>query len=228
VARKTALMEALLVPPDGELILVRHGQQGDNGLNDPNRPYGGDVDLSDLGRRQAEVVAAALAAEPLDAVYASPLRRAAQTAHAVAAPHGLTPVVDERLVEIQGYRDLAPGETVASALGPEGLAAMRARMVVARRWDALERSEPRDEFEARVAAAVAAVLASHSGSYRVALVCHSGVINSIVARVLGMDTDFVSFVAHASISRVLTGDGRLAVRSVGDEGHLRAAGLLTY
>jgi len=58
-------------------------------------------------------------------------------------------------------------------------------------------------------------------------VCHSGVINSVLATVLGMNTDLVAFVAHASITRVARGEGRLAVRAVNQDQHLRQLGLLS-
>ncbi len=48
---KSVLDEALLVGDDafGELVLVRHAQQGDNQLGDPARPRGDNVELSELG-----------------------------------------------------------------------------------------------------------------------------------------------------------------------------------
>ncbi len=44
--------------------------------------------LSTLGRRQAAALGAALRREPVAAVYASPMLRARQTAHLIAAHHG--------------------------------------------------------------------------------------------------------------------------------------------
>lgn len=60
------------------IYLVRHGehQDAEHGLTDGH--------LSARGRRQAELLADRLSGVPLDAVWHSPLERAAQTAHAVA------------------------------------------------------------------------------------------------------------------------------------------------
>jgi broad specificity phosphatase PhoE len=55
--------------------------------------------LSPLGIRQAEATRDFLAIRPLEHCYSSPLPPAVQTATVVAAPHGLSPVVLERLSE---------------------------------------------------------------------------------------------------------------------------------
>ena len=85
---------------DLRLLLVRHGQA------EANRPWvflgKTDSPLSVEGEAQAAALSERLADEAIDAVYTSPLKRAQQTAVALARPHRLTPVVDERLIE-QSY-----------------------------------------------------------------------------------------------------------------------------
>ena len=75
------------------VVLVRHGETESNRLG----VFRGrlDVPLNENGLAQAEGLAAALAGEPLVAVHSSPLRRAWDTARAVAGRHGLAPVADE-------------------------------------------------------------------------------------------------------------------------------------
>jgi broad specificity phosphatase PhoE len=72
------------------LYLVRHGAT-DNNLSRPPRLQGSrsDPELSATGRRQAEETARLLAGRKINRVYASPLRRAMETAAAIARPHGL-------------------------------------------------------------------------------------------------------------------------------------------
>ena len=82
------------------LYLVRHGATPAN----EQRPYvlqghGIDTSLSDTARRQAEAVAEFLADRPLDVVLSSPMKRARETAAAIAAPHGITPGVLEAISE---------------------------------------------------------------------------------------------------------------------------------
>ena len=79
------------------LLLARHGE------TDWNRELriqgSSDIELNDLGRRQAQALAQELTDVDLDAVYASDLARARQTAEAVAATHGLEVRFDARLRE---------------------------------------------------------------------------------------------------------------------------------
>jgi broad specificity phosphatase PhoE len=80
------------------LRLVRHGESEGNfaGSLQGSRL---DTPLSETGRRQAECLAARLAGEEIDAVWASPMIRARETAAAIAAPHGLGVSLDPDLVE---------------------------------------------------------------------------------------------------------------------------------
>jgi broad specificity phosphatase PhoE len=80
-----------------ELTLVRHGATA---LNAQRRFQGQtDISLSDEGRLQAARVAARLREEPIERIYTSDLVRARETASAIAAPHGLEPILDARLRE---------------------------------------------------------------------------------------------------------------------------------
>ena len=80
------------------LYCVRHGESTHNA---EGRIQGqADIPLSDFGRRQSEAVAEALAALAIDAVYASPLRRALETAEIIARRVQLDVRTDARLMEI--------------------------------------------------------------------------------------------------------------------------------
>jgi len=80
------------------LYLVRHGESTHNA---EQRIQGqSDAALSELGRRQSEAVADALAKLPIDAVYSSPLCRAMETAQLVATKHGLAVHADPLLMEL--------------------------------------------------------------------------------------------------------------------------------
>jgi len=80
------------------LFLVRHGETVDNARQIMQGQTQGC--LNEKGREQARVVAERLAAESIDAIVASDLRRAIQTAEMIAEPHGLpvvtTPLLRER------------------------------------------------------------------------------------------------------------------------------------
>jgi probable phosphoglycerate mutase len=82
------------------VLLIRHGQSRGNA----ERRFGGHspTPLSELGHRQAEATARALANERVTAVYSSDLLRAVQTAEPLARAAGLeirrTPALRERSV----------------------------------------------------------------------------------------------------------------------------------
>jgi broad specificity phosphatase PhoE len=65
-----------------EIILVRHGETEWNA----SETFRGraDVDLNETGLKQAELLGKYLSAEKIDLIYASPLKRAVQTAEAIA------------------------------------------------------------------------------------------------------------------------------------------------
>ena len=80
------------------LFLVRHGAHDRLGRFLDGRNPG--VPLSDLGRRQAEGLAARLGRERVDAVYASPLERTRETAAPIATRHGREVSVEPALLEL--------------------------------------------------------------------------------------------------------------------------------
>ena len=80
------------------ILLIRHGETVDNARQIMQGQTQGE--LNEQGREQARQVAERLATEPIDAVVASDLHRAIQTAEIIAVPHGLdvetTPLLRER------------------------------------------------------------------------------------------------------------------------------------
>ena len=80
------------------LFLVRHGETVDNVRQIMQGQTQGC--LNERGRDQAAQVARRLAEESIDAIVASDLQRAIQTAEIIAVPHGLpvrtTPLLRER------------------------------------------------------------------------------------------------------------------------------------
>ncbi|HET7874132.1 MAG TPA: histidine phosphatase family protein [Methylomirabilota bacterium] len=95
------------------LLLLRHGETDWN----QERRFQGwmDTTLSPTGRAQAEAAARMLAAQPLAAVWASPLARALDTARAIAAPHGLPVETDPAFKEMRfgPWEGLTVGEVQA-------------------------------------------------------------------------------------------------------------------
>ena len=80
------------------IFLIRHGETIDNARQIMQGQVQGE--LNEKGKEQARQVAERLAAEQIDAIVASDLHRAVQTAEIIAEPHGLpvltTPLLRER------------------------------------------------------------------------------------------------------------------------------------
>ncbi len=79
------------MPETTTFYFVRHGQT-DHNLRGIVQGRGVDAELNTTGHAQAEAVAQRLADVPLDAMYASTLRRAMQTAEVIAQAHTSTPL----------------------------------------------------------------------------------------------------------------------------------------
>lgn len=95
-----------------DIFLVRHGQNEDNleGILNGHR----DRPLTELGRQQARIVAEKLGDNNIEVIYASPLKRAHETAAIIAERLGLSVQVDPNLIE----RDFGvmTGQPVSSIL----------------------------------------------------------------------------------------------------------------
>jgi probable phosphoglycerate mutase len=203
-----------------ELIFVRHGEQHIADLR--GGPVGDTFDppLSERGEQQAKVVGERLSVDRIDAVYASPLRRALETGKQVARHHRMEPVIMDDLREIEVFRDIPADRSAVDYLGQSLLLGIRERMLRERKWDVYPHSESSFAFRKRTVNAVESIIAENEGK-RVVIACHGGVINSYVGHVIGLDYDMFFRPAHCSISIVFSGHGVRALQSLNDVHHLR-------
>jgi broad specificity phosphatase PhoE len=165
------------------IVLVRHGQTA---WNREVRFRGrADLALDDLGLKQAEATGRYLVKRwPVDAVHASPMRRAMQTAEAIAGAHGLTAQPFEGLLDInfgvwQGH---SPDEVAERY--PDLLQAW---------WKAphtvhIPEGESLDKVRKRVVAGLNQVIEHHPGE-TVALVGHTVVNRVLLCAVLGLGNE---------------------------------------
>ena len=159
------------------IYLARHGESD---WNAANRFQGhSDRPLTDLGREQARALADLVAGENVEAIYASPLSRALETARIVAARTGLAVVEDEGLREVDTGSSSGLSRAEVQERYPEGF----------ERWTSggagWEDGESYEEMAERVLAAVNRIAAAHPGG-RVLLVSHGGPIRAIQAAAEGM------------------------------------------
>jgi broad specificity phosphatase PhoE len=218
--RPAVFDEAFLtdVPDVSEVLLIRHGQQIEPA---PGMSAGELVDppLSERGLQQAELVGRALSTTKIEAVYASPLSRASETAAAIARHQQLDVTTIPDLHEIKVFRDVPGDRNVLEFIGADVLKATRQRMLNEKVWDVYPYSESSAEFRKRVVNSVEAIIARHTGQ-RVAVVCHGGVINIYLAHIIGTPYDMFFRPAHTSINVVLAGRSRRVFRSLNDVHHL--------
>ena len=167
-----------------EIILIRHGETDWNRVR---RMQGHlDISLNAHGRLQARALAAALADEPFDAIYASDLQRARDTAHAIATAHHKQVKIDAALRErcYGAFEGLMYDEI--SAHYPEAFAQWRARDPHARFPEGERSAETLHEFSLRAVAAVTHLAHQHQGG-KIIIVTHGGVLDCIYRAAHGMD-----------------------------------------
>lgn len=212
-----AVAQPGLFPTDSfrtEILLIRHGQSA---AVVPGAPGSSDPPLSELGRMQAVALARRLGSRQIDAVYASTMARAVQTAEPIAAHRAATVVQDADLREVDlgewsegGYRQRA------AANDPEFL-----RFAAAGRWDLIPGSEGDRPFRQRVMTAVDRLASAHVGQ-SVVVVCHGGVINAVFAEILGIERSTFTLIENTSVSivRFDQATGRRLVVLLNDATHL--------
>jgi probable phosphoglycerate mutase len=208
-------------PPPGatEVVLVRHGASE---AAVPGQPFPlvlgrGDPPLSPLGRGQAEAVAERLAAEPVAAIFVTPLRRTAQTAAPLAARTGLEPRPLEELCEV--HLGEWEGGELRVRLGRRDPLALR--LLEEERWDVIPRAEPAEALAARVRAGVESVVAATGPGGVAVAVVHGGVIGEACRQATGSRPFAFVHADNGSITRlVVLTDGRWLLRSFNDTAHL--------
>jgi len=201
-------------PPTLRLFLVRHGETPGN----REMRYLGtrDEPLSPLGVEQADLLAAALAPLPLGAVYASPLRRTADTARPIAAARGLAVHVEPRLREqaFGAWEGLTRAEVLAAG-GGDALQGWEADL-----GSAPPGGESLQAVQERVLSLVHDLASAHGGR-QIALVSHVGPIKALLCAALGVPLAVARrfFLDPATVS-VVDWDERPVVRLVNAHGHL--------
>ncbi|WP_456429519.1 histidine phosphatase family protein [Rhodocaloribacter sp.] len=204
------------------LYVVRHGETEYN----RRRIVQGrkiDATLNEAGRRQAAALARRLAGERLDAIYASTLRRARETADAVAAKHPGIPVRHLRDLEEMSWGDYE-GRPI-----DEHVLAMYEKMEAL--WQAGDFSRPVTggesiaEVQERGLKALDHILTRHRGK-TVLVVAHGRFIRVLLASILpGYGLERMREIKHANtgVNRLRFGAGAPAADLLNCTAHLEVA-----
>jgi probable phosphomutase (TIGR03848 family) len=206
LAKKTA-------PPSSTVILmVRHGQTPTTGKILPGRAAG--LHLADAGVAQAHRVAERIAELPkIDAIYASPLERARETAAPIAKALKQRVKIDKGLLECD-FGDWTGAELSKLMKLPEWSTVQKAPSTFR-----FPNGESFTEMQTRMVSALDRIRAAHPGG-TVVCVSHADPIKAAVAHAMGTHIDLFQriVIGTCSVSAVAyTGHGPivLTVNSTG-------------
>jgi probable phosphoglycerate mutase len=188
-----------------ELILVRHGLPL-HSTETSNPP------LSPAGREQSRLVAQALSAERVDAVFSSTMIRAVQTAEPFAALADLPIQQRDGICEFdRGTGSYVPMEQLKRENYPAWKAFVDGGLNV-----------DIGAFQKEVVETLDAVIKSHAAK-RVVVFCHGGVVNVWAAHVLGMPPRLFFEPDYTSVHRFLCASaGQRNLVSLNERAHLKA------
>jgi len=196
-----------------ELILVRHALP----VRRENVDGPADPELSSEGLSQARLFAQYMSSEQIDALYTSPLRRAAQTAEPLAAMKNLVPIVVDGVAEFdQHSNEYIPVEELKAANDPRWAEIMNGT------WSSPQEAQ---DFSERVVDSLEQIIHDNRGG-RVVVTCHGGVINEFLAYVLGLDNRQFFYPNYTSLHRIAaSSQGHRSIVSINETSHLRNSGL---
>jgi probable phosphoglycerate mutase len=199
-----------------ELLLIRHALpvrvEDADGAADPQ--------LSQAGLDQAALLAEYLADERLHAVYASPMRRALETATPTAERQNIEVVLDDDFAEYDRHHtQYIPVEQMKAENHPDWQAMLTGTLHE-------ELGIDPQEFRRTVVDAVERVIAKHPGR-KAAIVCHGGVINAYLSHILGLaDPTGFFYPNYTSIHRIAAArSGERSILTLNETFHLRGTGL---
>lgn len=188
----------MATPSVTRLILIRHAEVEEK----YHRIFGGriDMNLSARGHEQAGMLATYLRRKPIEAVYASPMKRVQQTMAPYLAQVAPTPQMMNDLREVD-FGDWT-GHNWEAIQTNFGLNA----------YDWLElleqgripNAEPAGAYRSRVEACVRQIVGNHPGQL-VAVFCHGGIVRMLMSILLNLPLPaFAHFdVDYASLTEVM-------------------------
>ena len=197
------------------LFLVRHGETK---LYKADRFWGStDVDLSETGIKQAELLRDHLARTKVDAIYASPLLRASVTADIIAAKHKIKVSKSKELCECSfGY---AEGLTFAEITQkyPELAKELAAGTAIT-----FPGGESLGQLDRRVKKFLGA-LKELKPSAKAVIVAHGGPLRLIICNLLSLGIEhWLQFrIDHASLSIIETYPQGNILNLLNDVSHLK-------
>jgi len=200
-------------PPNATLVLlVRHGQTPTTGKLLPGRAPG--LHLADIGVEQAKKAGERISElKTVDAIYASPLERARETAAPIAAARGMKVQIDKGLLECE-FGDWTGAELKNLMKLPEWNTVQRAPSTFR-----FPNGESFTEMQTRMVSAVDRLRVKHQGG-TIVCVSHADPIKALVAHAMGTHIDLFQriVISTCSITAIAYGMGAPVVLTVNSTG----------
>jgi probable phosphoglycerate mutase len=200
-------------PPASTLVLlVRHGQTPTTGKVLPGRAPG--LHLADVGHQQAQRAADRIAElKTVDAIYASPLERARETAAPIAAARGMKVQIDKGLLECD-FGAWTGAELKKLMKLPEWGTVQRAPSTFT-----FPGGESFNAMQTRMVTAIDRLRVLHAGGV-VVCVSHADPIKAAVAHAMGTHIDLFQriVIGTCSITAIAYGMGAPIVLTVNSTG----------
>lgn len=201
-----------------EIIIIRHGETE---WNKTGRFQGhSDVPLSEEGRAQAEALGKNLVVDHVDAIYASDLTRAMETAAPLAERFGLPVIPDPQLRELNFGAWEGRNFNDVNAENPDAMKNFYNDPEQANIPD----SENFTDFQRRVAGRVREITAQERGK-RIVIVSHGASIRILLADLLSMPIRSIWHLSqlNTAVNKIrFEDDGFAIVTLMNDTSHLRA------
>ena len=199
-----------------DIYLIRHGRQSSKLCNV-------DVSLDDAGRQQSHLVADRLASYGLEALYASGLKRAQETAQAISETTGLS------VRTVEAFHEIEFGEL--TGLSNEEIESHYGKFVRQRAAQESDLAYPGGENGQDVIDRIGNDFKKicEAPEKKVAIVTHGGVIRALCAFLLHMPMkhklQFAVDLENTSITEILFDEktGRFYLERLNDYEHLMAA-----
>ena len=197
------------------IVFVRHGETAYNATG----RYQGhtQISLNERGFAQATVVAQRLRRDRFDAIYSSDLRRAVQTAEAIAAHHEVA------IQQHPGFREIDVGLW-------EHLTVSEIATQYPQHYAIYQHTPGRAMYtggesyammQLRAMEALMDVIDQHPTDAHICIVCHGGTIRALVCAFLHLDIDYYPrmWIDNCAITRVTYQNTIFRIGSINDNAH---------
>ena len=205
-----------------EIIIIRHGETE---WNKTGRFQGhSDVPLSAEGRAQAAALGQNLALDHVDAIYASDLTRAMETAAPLAKRFGFEVISDPLLRELNFGAWEGRSFSDVNAENPNAMK----QFYNDPEYADIPDSEPFPDFQKRVAGRVREIAELHRGK-RIVIVSHGASIRILLADILAMPIRSIWHISqlNTAVNKIrFEDDGFAVVTLMNDTSHLCAENVL--